>query len=111
MVTIPIPKSETPSRSATYGGKVDPTYASLPSYQIFAKPLNATAVAVFAVNHASSATPVTVSFSAVPGLNYAPGASVSLYNIWTQASIGSATTQWSTTLASHDSAFLIINSA
>lgn len=79
--------------------------------QIFGKPLNATAVAVFAVNHAATATPITISFAAVPGLNYAPGASVALYNVWSQASIGSATTQWATTLASHDSAFLIINSA
>ena len=111
MVTIPIPTSDTPSRSAAYGGVADPTSVTLPSFQIFAKPLNHTAVAVFAVNHAPHATPVTVAFASVPGLAYAPGASVELYNIWTQASLGLATTQWNTTLASHDSAFLIINTA
>ena len=76
--------------------------------QIFAKPLNATSVAVFAVNHAATPTPVTVSFAAVPGLNYVAGSSVALYDVWKQAPAGSATTSWSATLVSHDSAFLVI---
>jgi len=77
--------------------------------QLFAKPLNATAMAVFAVNHAATPTLVTVSFASVPGLNYVSGSSVALYDVWAQAPAGSATTSWSATLASHDSAFLILN--
>jgi alpha-galactosidase len=108
-VTIDIPQSAVPSRSLKYGGKAEAPSVTLPSFQVFAKPLNATSVAVFAVNHASTSTPISVAFAAVPGLNYVAGSSVLVFDVWKQAPAGTAVTSWSTTLASHDSVFLILN--
>jgi hypothetical protein len=68
-------------------------------------------MAVFVVNHATTPTPVTINFATIPGLNYVAGTPLAVYNVWTQAPAGSATNYWSTTLASHDSAFLILPGA
>jgi hypothetical protein len=110
-VTISIPQSSTPTRSSLYGGIPEATSVDLPNYQMFAKPLSATSVAVFAVNHATVPTRVRVEFASVPGLNYQQGSSVALYNVWTQAPLGDASTEWDVTIDPHDSAFIIIKTA
>lgn len=140
-----------------YGGKQDPLTVTLPNYQVgaacshrdistltkcsvdaptlqlFAKPLNASAMAIFVVNHADTPITVTFDFAFVPGLGYVAGTPVALYDVWAQvrglrlrvsereagcsaaallqAPAGTATDSWSATLASHDSAFLIVNGA
>lgn len=106
-VDIAIPAPARPSRSAEFGGLEDPSSVTVAAWQLFAKPLSATSVAVLAMNNAATTTSVTIDFSAVPGLPAA--ASYSLRDIYNHAELGSFSSSYTANLDSHDSAFVIIS--
>lgn len=79
-----------------------------PNWQIFYKPVDATHTAVLMMNHQATSAPLSFTFSQVPGLT---GTSFKVRDIWAQADIGTFNGQYSATIASHDSAFLMLSPA
>jgi alpha-galactosidase len=107
--TVTLPTGfETVKERAAERGMTQPMSTTVAQWQEWAKPLNATSVAVLVMNHASVNQSLSVNFSHVPGLNY-NGGSVQVHDIWTQTDLGAFTTQWAATINSHDSAFLILS--
>ena len=79
--------------------------APVKSWQAFNKPISATEIAVFVMNHAATAQSITIPFSAVPGLK---STNVNAYDVWAQKALGPVSTSWTVTLRSHQSAFVTL---
>jgi hypothetical protein len=108
--TVVLPVAAGAPGSARSPPEKTPAEVAVPALQLFAKPLNASAVAVFAMNHASASTPVSFVWAAIPGLPYTAGAAVKIRDIWARADLPASTAPaYTTTVASHDSAFLIVS--
>lgn len=81
-----------------------------PAWQAFNKPVNATAMAVLLMNHASGPASLSVTFSAVPGL--AASASYAVRDLHNHADLGKFSGSWTAAnLAAHDSAFVLLTPA
>jgi len=106
--TVHLDSPGAPAGVARSPAELTPTSVAVPALQMFYKPLNASSVAVFAINHGATAMPATFVWAQVPGLPYSAGATVKLRDLWAHADLpASAQPAYTTTLASHDSAFLI----
>jgi alpha-galactosidase len=92
-----------PSETIVLGEKFD----AVPIWQYWYKPISATQVAVLLMNHDSNTNALTLNFSDIPG---APCSSCKVRDIWAHQDLGTFSGSWSTSLASHDSAFLMISS-
>ena len=79
--------------------------APIPAWQAFNKPLSATEIAVFVMNHAATSATITIPFSAVPGLS---SVNVNAYDVWAQKALGPVSNSWTVQLRSHQSAFVIL---
>ena len=79
--------------------------APVPVWQAFNKPISATEIAVFVMNHDAVPATITIPFSAVPDLK---STSVDAYDVWAQKDLGTVSTSWTVTLRSHQSAFVIL---
>jgi alpha-galactosidase len=84
---------------------LDSKYEAAPTWQYFYKPVNATATAVFMMNNDVQTDSFTLNFTAIPGLACT---TCNIRDIWGHQNLGSFTSSWQTTIASHDSAFLMI---
>jgi alpha-galactosidase len=63
---------------------------------------------VFVINTGSASASKTITFSQVPGLG---AGSWKVHDMWTSQDLGTFTTSYSVTLASHDTAAFLITSA
>jgi len=80
-------------------------YEAVPIWQYWYKPMNSTATAVLLMNHDSVTHQLSLNFSTIPA---APCTTCNVRDIWQQQNLGSFTNTWTTTINSHDSAFLMI---
>jgi alpha-galactosidase len=91
-------------------GELDHRNGGVPSSQFFYKPLGHGRVAVLLMNHDSKAQDLVLNFADVPGLSC--GESCAIRDIWTRADLPPQTGgSFKVTLASHDSAFLVLSPA
>ncbi len=95
-------------QQATESIKLGDKFEAVPVWQFWYKPVDSTHIAVLLMNHDSGSNALTLTFSDVPGLTCT---TCKVRDIWAQTDLGSFTTSWSTTLASHDSSFLMISTA
>merc|ERR1719327_2208567 len=83
-----------------------PTIA--PSWEYYYKPLGGGKTAVLLMNHGDSSAELSLSFGDIPGVSCSK---CSLRDIWNHKELGSFSSTYSTTVASHDAAFLIVTGA
>mmetsp|Transcript_9845 Transcript_9845/g.20892 ORF Transcript_9845/g.20892 Transcript_9845/m.20892 type:complete len:476 (-) Transcript_9845:1269-2696(-) len=90
--------------------RVPGAYSEVPSYRYLSKPLGGGKVAVLLMNCSREATKLTAKFSDVAGLscNDDTACRCKVRNIWTHKDEGSYDGSWSTIVAGHDAAFIIV---
>ncbi len=86
----------------------DERYGATPVWSYWYKPVNSTATAVLMINGDTATDSYTLNFNTIPGVTCT---TCKLRDIWNHADLGSFSGSWTTSIDSHDSAFLIISSA
>jgi alpha-galactosidase len=82
---------------------------TVPAWQSFYKPINATATAVLLMNHAATAADLSVAWADVPNLPCAAGGECSVRDLHRRANAGVYHTSYSVAaVESHDSVFLLL---
>ena len=76
-----------------------------PSYQYLAKPIGGGKVAVLLVNSESTSQTLEADFSKVPGVSCT---NCAVRDIWEHKDLGSFNGKWSTSVAGHDAAMIVI---
>ena len=95
----------------------DPTPLPIPRYQLLSKQLRNGRVAVLLMNSDDVAVELFLPFEAIPGTEYkATGKASSpmvyhVRDVWSHSDLGVFSQEWSTTVAPHDSAFVILDAA
>jgi alpha-galactosidase len=79
-----------------------------PSWEYYYKPLGGGKTAVLLMNHGDSSAELSLSFGDIPGVSCSK---CSLRDIWNHKELGSFSSTYSTTVASHDAAFLVVTAA
>lgn len=79
-----------------------------PTWQFWNKPVGGGKVAVLLMNHATTTQTLSLDLTTVPGLN---SQSATGRDIWARADIPTITNYYNVTLASHDSAFVVLTPA
>ena len=90
------------------GDTVNFKSGAVPAWQYWNKPVGGGNVAVLMMNHASSSATLTLPLAQVPDLN---SANAKVRDIWAQKDLGTFQAQYTVTLASHHSAFLMLSAA
>jgi alpha-galactosidase len=81
---------------------------AVPIWQQWYKPVDASHIAVLLMNHDSGSNGLTLTFANIPGTICS---SCKVRDIWAQQDLGTFSGTWSATIASHDSAFLMLTPA
>jgi len=84
----------------------DMKYNATPIWQYWYKPVDSTHTAVLLMNHDSNTNQLTLNFNSIPGVTCT---TCKLRDIWARQDLGSFSNSWSTSLATHDSAFLMVS--
>ena len=79
---------------------------TIPKYVYLYKPIGSKRIAVFLMNASSATAQLTADFTKVPGLECNPKCSVR--DVWKHEELGFFEKSFSTTVLSHDAAFLVI---
>jgi alpha-galactosidase len=84
----------------------DEDVISTPTYQYLYKPISNHRVAVLLLNSGSSTETLEINFKDIPNWNKM---NCKVRDIWNHQDLGSFTNTWSTSVASHDAAFVVLS--